>query len=260
MSKKQIEQLAMIAHEFNMPIGMIASTARLTERYYDMGQLDKEKLNEYMQSIVHYCNRITCLTNNIIDIAHYENKSLKCNCEALNMTDFLNALIENLDSYFNKYNVDFKFNSKISNPDTYSDFTKLERILLNLFSNAIKYTDKKTKKIIFTVSDDETFFTLSVKDKGIGIPREMIGQITNSFTRIENPQARIVEGCGLGLSIVNQFVEILNGEMQIESTVGKGSEFIIKIPRNQKKPNKISESMSFYQLLKSNIDIQMSNL
>ena len=256
-----IHYLAMLGHEFRTPLNVISSTAQIVSRSQELGKLDSEKLNEYMDSIRKYCNRLTLLTNNIMDVASSDNSILNLACENLDVEDFINTLINNTELYQTKYKV--KINLKVNLKFKYMicDFIKLERILLNLITNAIKYNNKKTKTITLSVYDNaDDFVIFCIKDNGLGIPKEMLATITDKFVRVGDFSTRNTEGCGLGLAIVDLFVKALNGTLTINSEVGKGSEFIVSLPRYQKTPCVANEPRGIYQPLMSSIDVEFSNI
>jgi len=255
------DYLAMLAHEFRTPLNVISSTAQIVTHSQELGKLEGEKLTEYMESIRRYCNRLTLLTNNMIDVASCDNGIFRLACENLDVEEFINTLVENTTVYKIKYNVKLKVKINLKFKHMICDFIKLERILLNLLTNAVKFNCKKSKIITLSVydnADDEVIF--SMKDNGIGIPQEMITLITDKFVRVGDFSTRNTEGCGLGLAIVDMFIKTLKGKLTINSELGKGSEFTITLPRYQKTPSTANEARGFYQPLMSTIDIEFSNI
>jgi len=260
-SNDYLDYLAMLGHEFRTPLNVISSTAQIVTCSQELGKLEGEKLIEYMESIRKHCNRLTLLTNNIIDVAACNNGLFRLACENLDVEEFINTLVENTKTYQIKYNVKFKLKINLKFKHMICDFIKLERILLNLITNAIKYNTKKTKNITLSVFDnanDEVIFC--VKDNGIGIPQEMIESITEKFVRVGEFSTRDTEGSGLGLAIVDLFTKTLKGKLDIVSEIDKGSEFTVTLPRYQKAPSVANEARCIYQPLISSIDIEFSNV
>lgn len=256
-SAKMIQELALIAHEFRRPIETIAKSAELVNRAQAMSALKEEKLQEIMDGIITNCHRLSLLTHNIMEIANLEYGNIKLIVEKLDLNTFLDDLKEFLSLHGYIHNVKFSFKVKLKDPFMTCDFKKLERIILNLVSNAVKYSKNTNRRITITVSDKDDFIIFSVKDRGIGIEKEHIAKIFEKFYRAESFSTRQTEGCGLGLTIVKRFVEILNGKISVTSEVGKGSEFTVEIPRVSKTSEtvyKILEITQCYKLYKTSVD------
>ena len=109
------------------------------------------------------------------------------------------------------------------------DAEKLERIMLNLLSNSIKY-NQKSGKIEINLNCYDKFFEIRVKDTGIGIPEDKINDVFDKFKQLDNRLTKISEGSGIGLSLAKSLVEIQDGTIEVESKLGEGSEFIVKLP------------------------------
>lgn len=256
-ASKMIQELAMIAHELRRPIETIAKSAELVNRAQAMSALKEEKLHEIMDGIITNCHRLSLLTNNIMEIANIENGNVKLIVEKLDLNIFLDELKEFLSLYEYVHNVKFVFKVSLKDPLMTCDFKKLERIILNFVSNAVKYSKNTNRRVTITVSDKDEYITFSVKDRGIGIEKKNIDKIFDKFYRIESFSTRQTEGCGLGLTIVKRFIEVLNGEISVTSEVGKGSEFTVKIPRVSKSRGtacKILELSRSYQMYKTSVD------
>jgi len=253
--------LAKLGNEFTTSLNVISSTAQIVRRSQELGKLDNEKLYVYMESLRTYCNRLTRITNNTLDIATYINNTSRLACENLDVEDFINTLIQNTKIYQKKYKVNIIVKVNLKFKHMICDFIKLERILLNLISNAIKYTGRKNQIITLSVYDNaEDVVLFCVKDKGIGITPEMLSQITDKFVSIGDFCTKNTDGCSLGLTIVDMFAKRLNGSLTIFSEVGKGSEFIVSLPRYQKAHSIGIDPRGIYQQLMSNIDIEFSNI
>ena len=110
-----------------------------------------------------------------------------------------------------------------------TDPGKLRQILVNLLSNAVKFTDRGTISIRSRVDDDQV--VIEVQDTGVGIPHEHLEHIFDSFWQVEQHATRRVGGSGLGLSVTRRLVELLGGEITVNSRVGAGSTFVVRLPR-----------------------------
>ncbi|MFC2125962.1 sensor histidine kinase, partial [Bacteroidota bacterium] len=119
----------------------------------------------------------------------------------------------------------------------YGDRQKISQVILNIISNAIKYSHDKDSRIIVELKDLEDFINVSVKDNGMGIPPGDINRIFERFYRVDKSRSKDTGGTGLGLSIVKHILEAHNQSVSVESAVGEGSIFTFKLP----KAGKVSE-------------------
>ena len=135
-----------------------------------------------------------------------------------------------------------------------SDALKIKQILSNILSNAIKYTING--KVNFIVSKDENSMTFHISDEGIGIPQDKLEEIFKPFSRIDNNES-LIEGSGFGLFVVKGLVELLNGKINVNSKVGKGSNFTIKIPVEFIERKEIKEENIDINELKSGLKLNV---
>ena len=122
----------------------------------------------------------------------------------------------------------FKLNIAENLPDIRADVFKLEQMFINLIDNAIKYTEKG--EIQVSIAREDSSVKISVKDTGIGIPKEHLSRIFERFYVIDKSRSRKMGGTGLGLSIVKHIVQAHNGTIEVESEVERGSTFTLKLP------------------------------
>jgi signal transduction histidine kinase len=254
-----MDALAIIAHEIRRPVDIISKSAELVSRSQEKGSLEADKLYEIMEGIISGCHRMNHLTSQIICLAQVENDKLKIIIEKNNVEQFVRSIEKYLTPFVSRFNIKFTFEYNFKDPYAICDFKKLEIILLNLISNAVKYSKKSNRRITIKAfdSDDGKTIHFSVKDRGIGINPCELEKIFDKFYRIESFSTRQTEGCGLGLALVKSLVNFLGGTILIESEEDKGSEFTVIIPRTQKndgEPSKIVETVMKYKLYASSID------
>lgn len=220
--KKIINNLAAISHEMSTPINLIASTAKLTSMKIDK-DYDTKSIKTYMDNIINNCNKMALLISNIMDI----DMTIVSKKEYVNANQFFETFCNNVEPFLKNSCVEFdkEFTSTEENIEIPVD--TVERILLNLISNAIKYNDKKNKKIKLKMTVKNNTAVFSVKDNGIGISEENINKITEKFFRVN---CAFSNGLGLGLSLVDNYLRAMDGSMKIKSQLKKGTEFIISIP------------------------------
>ncbi len=256
-SKALISELSMIAHEFRRPLDTISKSAELVNRSSANNMLDNEKLGEIMNGIITSCHRLGHLTTQIMNLAHIENDNVRVIAEQYDAAVFMAQMHKLVALYEAPKNVKFSFVVKLKDPEMICDFKKLEVILLNLISNAVKYSRDKNRRVVVKTYEEDEHIVFSVKDNGVGIALHEQKKIFETFYRVESFETRTTEGSGLGLAIVKSYVDILGGRLTLESEVGKGSEFIVKIPRTQKHhytSDKLVELSPNYHLYKSTVD------
>ena len=220
--------LANMSHEIRTPLnGIIGMLALLKKadptneqaQYLDYSQVSAENLLILLDEILDYEKMKSGKMNNTP-----ENFSLK---EILQYTENL----FNIDAQ--KKGLLLEFNTSQKVPETMlGDKRKLSRILNNLISNAVKYTDSGYVRISADAesSDRETELKITIEDSGRGIPEEKLNSIFNSFEQIDSSYSKPQKGVGLGLAIVNELVNIMDGTIEVSSRLNKGSVFTVKLP------------------------------
>ena len=138
-----------------------------------------------------------------------------------------------------KKNIKVKYDFKNKDIDLWEYSGYIRQILLNIISNAVKYTGENGKVSVKQYIKSERVF-IEVKDNGIGIPQEDIDRIFERFYRVDKARSRSVGGTGLGLAITKHMVKALNGNIKVESELGVGSKFTIELPFNQEFAQKAS--------------------
>ncbi|MBP7562576.1 MAG: response regulator [Candidatus Cloacimonetes bacterium] len=224
-NKAKSQFLAMMSHEIRTPMNGIVGltdlvlTTRLT-------QIQRSYLSQIQQSTFNLLNII----NDILDFSKIEAGKLTLIHEPFNLRQIIQNSIRLISHKVNEKHLDLF--CRISNdiPQMIiSDPLRVNQILINFLSNAIKFTDKG--EIIFTaILKEENLIQISVKDSGIGIPPDMQEKIFESFTQADISTTRKYGGTGLGLSIARQLSDLLKGEITFNSVVGEGSEFIFTFP------------------------------
>lgn len=246
--KKALENIASLFHDIQTPVNLIFSTAKLV----NFKSTDNPEINEYMENIINNCQKITMLLGNVMDT----NFISISNKVYVNTKQFFETFCKSIKPYCDTENVDFKCEFKTGKEYVHIPVATTERILLNLITNAIKYNDKKTKKIKLTVSNDDSTLIFSVKDNGMGISEENIEKVTNKFFRVNK---NVATGNGLGLALIKDYLDCMGGNMVIKSQLKKGTEFIVSIPFTPENMIFISrESDYIYTPEKSTFDIEFA--
>ncbi|QZY55188.1 Cache 3/Cache 2 fusion domain-containing protein [Crassaminicella profunda] len=220
-----------ISHELKTPINMILSTSQLFSFYAKNEQpaITSNKLTHHINIINQNCYRLLRLVNNLIDITKIDSGYMKLNLKNENLIE----VVENITLSTVEY-VESKGRILIFDTDTEEKFMafdeeKIERIMLNLISNAVKFTRPKDT-IQINVYDKKDKIDISIKDTGIGIPEDKVEKIFERFKQVDPLLNRSHEGSGIGLSLVKSLVEMHNGSISVKSTYNKGTEFIVTLP------------------------------
>lgn len=230
------EFLANISHEFKTPLNITLSAIQLINHGIKNGYIksdNKFDLDKYINSIKQNSYRLLRLVNNILDVSKIDMGYYNVNLENCNIVYLIEDIITTVVNYIEGKNISITFDTEFEEIIVACDKEKIERIVLNLISNAIKYTSKdksKQGKIYINLNLYENFVRVSIKDNGIGIPKEQCESIFNKFKRIDTTFNRQVEGSGIGLSLVKALIELQGGSIEVYSEVGQGTEFIFYIP------------------------------
>jgi signal transduction histidine kinase len=220
--------VAMVSHELRTPLSAILGYAEIfTEQIY--GPLNEKQVN-MTNRIVSNTRRLLSLINDLLDQAQMEAGKLKIKYEAVRPSD----LLENLHSVMDKLTADknLALTSELDAnlPETLKgDSARLQQILVNLVNNAVKFTETGFIHVCLS-KIDEQHWGIQVTDTGEGIPREELPRIFETFRQVEGTTTRVHGGFGLGLSIVKQLVNLMGGEVSVDSELGKGSTFSITLP------------------------------
>ncbi|RLD57389.1 MAG: hypothetical protein DRJ05_09815, partial [Bacteroidetes bacterium] len=260
--------LSNMSHEIRTPMNAIIGFSQVLK---DTG-ISKEAHSEYLNIIINKGNLLMNIINDIIDISKVEANKIEISksvCNVENILDeiqagFVNTVVEakngNLELLFEKP-VDQKGLSVFSDP------FRLKQILANLIDNAIKFTNNGHIKVGYGIikEGDAQFVKFWVEDTGIGIAPENIDLIFNRFRQIEDTHTREFGGTGLGLAISKKLVDLLKGEIWVESEYGKGSMFCFTIPYlpvklEQKKPFKTPPPTSGYNWADKQVLIVEDNI
>lgn len=218
-----------ISHELKTPINVIFSSLQL------LNIEDEEEFNRnrkrYLNIMKQNCYRLIRLVNNLLDSIKYDSGFITPNMKNENIVDMVETIIMSIVPYAENNGIELIFDTNTEEKIIAVDGDKIERIILNLVSNALKFTDKNGS-IYVTITDKEDNVEISVKDTGIGIPEDKIDFIFGRFSQVDKNIKRNHEGTGIGLSLVKSFVELHDGKVVVKSKVGEGSEFIAILPAN----------------------------
>lgn len=214
------EFFAEMVHEMKTPLSVIMGAVQLMETKAKDKNLEIIKIN---------CRRLIRLTGNLLDLARFEAgcqvlKPVNCRLDSL-----LEEIVRTVRPYALQKQLDLSYTGSSGEITAAVDMEKIERVMLNLISNAIKFTNPGGAICVSScLSGDRA--VISVKDTGVGIPEDSLDTIFNRYKQVRRGKASEHEGTGLGLSIVKSFVDLHKGDIKVVSKAGCGSEFIIELP------------------------------
>ena len=230
-NKLKTEFFANISHEFKTPLNILMGAMQLIEMYALNGTIidSEKKLEKYMKTMKQNALRLLKLINNIIDMTKIDANDLYIELHNYDVVAIVRNVVQSMSVYAGIKSVNIVFNSEIKEKLIACDADKIERIMLNLLSNALKFTDKNGSIIVNINSYDKKVF-ISVEDDGIGIAEDRLKLIFQRFRQGDKSFTRNREGSGIGLSIVKALIEMHNGSITAESEYKKGSKFTVQLP------------------------------
>lgn len=220
-----------ISHELKTPINIIFSTTQLFYLYSDNSNsfTDSAKFIRHVDIIKQNCYRLLRLINNLIDITKIDSGFMSLNLKNEDIIKVIENITLSTTEYVESKSRSIVFDTETEEKIMAIDAEKIERIILNLISNAVKFT-KAGDRIEVNIYDRTEVIEVSIKDSGIGIPKDKLKIIFERFKQVDPLLSRKHEGSGIGLSLVKSLVEMHDGAISVRSEFDKGTEFIIKLP------------------------------
>lgn len=229
-SKVKTEFFSNISHELKTPLNIIFSANQLIDRHIELdNSIEPEILKDLNQNIKQNCYRLLKLVNNIIDMPRLDSGNLKLNKINVNIVEVIENISMSTVQYIESKNRHLIFDTDKEETFMSVDPDLMERIMLNLISNSIKFTNPGDS-IYITLTTSDSHVKISVRDTGIGIPKNMQPLIFRRFKQVDKTLNRNHEGSGIGLSLVKSIVNLHDGSIIVHSQLKEGSEFIITLP------------------------------
>lgn len=258
LEKLRTEFFANISHELRTPLNIILGTMQLNKMIIE----DEDKpinRNKFKKNIYigkQNCFRLLKLINNLIDSTKLGSCDFNLNMINCNIVNVVEEITLSVAEYINNNNLTLIFDTDIEERIVACDVDKIERIMLNLLSNSVKFTGDGGS-IFVTILDDVENITISVEDTGIGIPEDKLSIIFDRFKQVDNSFTRNYEGSGIGLSLVKSLVEMHGGTISVKSTYGVGTKFLIKIPVKLLEVHELSQEI---KLVNNNMETYVERI
>lgn len=220
-----------MSHNIRTPMNAIIGYAELSRNHLH----EPDKLSEYLSNIRTCGQKMLSIIDNILEIARIENNQIVLEESICNIEESFNSCIVMFNTAVQEKHQTITVHKQVANPYVYIDSSHLSEIVLNVISNAIKYTGQNGKiDCCLTQKPHEDadwcYMEISIADNGIGMSEEFQAHIFESFSREHSSTISGIEGTGLGMGIVKNLVDLMHGMIEIQSSPGKGSTFTICIP------------------------------
>jgi len=226
-NRTKSEFLTNMSHELRTPLNSIIGFSDLLKEGI-AGPLNEKQL-KYIQFISLSGKNLLNIINNILDLSKAESGKEELKREILPVHESICRAVSMILPQTLEKNITLTYKSESKKIQVYADMSKFHQIVYNLLNNAVKFTPSGGSVKVFSQKGQNSVF-ITIRDTGIGIPEERIDDIFKPFVQIDSSLNRLFEGTGLGLTLAKKYVEMHGGNIQVESAVGKGSSFIIKLP------------------------------
>jgi len=219
------EFVANVSHELKTPM---TSVKVLADSLMSQQDVPAELYREFMEDIAEEIERENKIINDLLALVKLDKAAGDLNISVINMSDLTEIILKRLRPIARKSDVELLL---VSTREVVAevDEVKMSLVLTNLIENAIKY-NKKHGKVTVMLDADHQYFTVEVTDTGVGIPEESMARIYERFYRVDKSHSREIGGTGLGLAIAKNAVLLHRGTIKVESVIGEGTTFTVKIP------------------------------
>ena len=221
--------LSNMSHDIRTPMNAIIGYINIAEREAK----NEEELREYLEKIKGSSNHLLALINDVLEMSRIESGKMELELVPMNLKKTISDIHTLFETQMTEKHIDFSVDvEKIDNCCVYCDRNRLNRVLLNLVSNAYKFTPEHGNvRVVATElpSDKENTgaYCISIKDSGIGMSEEFAAKVFEAFERERNSTVSGIQGTGLGMSITKSIIDLMGGTIEVKTAKGKGTEFII---------------------------------
>ena len=219
-----------MSHDIRTPMNAILGYARLAKKHIS----EEKQMERYLNNIEVSGEQLLGLINSVLDMSRIESGKVVLNEEACSAYSLFDEVLVTVKEEVLRKNLTVDVVRKYTDQYIYCDKVRTQEIFLNLLSNSIKYTNPGGMICVtfdkYPLQGDEFCFVTTVEDNGIGMGEEFLSHIFESFERERTATVSGIRGTGLGMSITKRLVDLMNGTIQVESCLGKGTKVTVKIP------------------------------
>ena len=221
-----------MSHDIRTPMNVILGYAQLMEN--ELNGKDIPEALEHLEKLQQSGNLLLSIINNVLDMARIESGRMEIDENYCRIEDVWKSLFAVFDEKARKKNISLHYTMNVEHEHVLTDVTKVKEILVNILSNAIKYTPAGGSVMVYVdeLPCDESgcmIVRIRISDTGIGMSQDYLTKIFEAFTREKNTTKSKIAGTGLGMSIVKNYVDLLGGTIDVESELGKGSTFTVAL-------------------------------
>ncbi len=220
-----------LSHELRTPINVVFGTLQILELTMDNVTEDSNtnKASRHLKILRQNCYRLMRLVNNLIDITKIDAGFFEMSLQNCNIVNVVEDIALSVAEYIENKSLSLIFDTDVEEKVLACDPNQIERILLNLLSNSVKFTEPGGQ-IMVELKEKEESILLNVEDTGIGIPKDKLNIIFDRFRQVDKSLTRNHEGSGIGLSIVKSLVDMNGGKIDVKSKEGIGTKFTVELP------------------------------
>lgn len=253
---KKSEFISTLSHELKTPLNIFYSIIQLLDKTEAIGLKEfKEAYDKYSDSLKLNSKRMLRLVNNIVDSTRIDTGELKAEFGNYEVVSIVEDIVMSTVPFAQSKNISIEFDTNIEEHFIKCDPVMIEKIVLNLVSNSIKYTKSEGSINVGLMLKDD-ILEIEFKDTGIGIADELKDKIFHRFSRVDSSLKRVNEGSGIGLNIVKSMIEVHNGSISVDSVLNEGSIFKVKLPNVLIKDS----PMIIYEFNKANTELELSDI
>ncbi len=227
LERLRMEFFANISHEFRTPLNLIFGSIQLLR---SKEVLDDKFIERYLNIITQNSYRLLKLVDNLIDSTKIGTGYFDYNPKNYNLIYYIEEITQSIVEFANQNNIEVVFDTNQEELIMAFDLNHMERIILNILSNAIKFCNKEKGRIEININVTDEFTYISIKDNGMGIEEKSLEEIFEMFRQGKNRITKEGEGSGIGLHLVKSLVNMQGGKIYANSKVNEGSEFVIELP------------------------------
>ena len=251
LEKLKSEFVSIVSHELRTPLTSIKNS--LDVILSGKTGIITEKMSDFLSMGKRNVTRLAGIINDLLDLSKIEAGKMEYRFEKINLLDPVNLVISTFMPTAAEKEINLVFSNKTENPLCYADSQKIEQVLSNLISNALKFTNPGGKVSVFLTENKKAsgMWQIQIKDTGIGICEENLPKVFDKFRQIENSLSRKVGGTGLGLPIAKELILSHGGDIWAESREGKGTSFYFTLPKYDEYTNFLTETNLFFDKSKS---------
>ncbi len=228
-NKFKNEFLINLTNDIKKPVNTIFSVNNILD--INKAKYNSDYIDNYTKLVKQNCYRLTRLLNNVEEISNIDNGIYDMNLGRCEIVSLIKDIVDKSKHYTDEKNLELSFISNVDKKYTIIDKDKIEKIILNLLSNSIKFTNPGGN-ILVNIEVEDEIIKIGVIDSGVGIPKDKVELIFENFEQVDRSLSRGAEGSGVGLSLVKKLVNLHKAKIDVESEKGKGSAFYITLNEN----------------------------